>query len=97
MSPKAVAQRLLDVSLIKLIRYILERVAPPRQPWANVFDVVTGRAAESSADYIEAHLDGALLFPTREQVWDYTLSRVRIGGPSLACTWADRSITLPGP
>jgi hypothetical protein len=80
MSPKAVAQRLLDVSLIKLIRYILERVAPPRQPWGNVFDVVTSRAAESSADYVEAHLDGALLFPTREQVWDYTLSRVRIGG-----------------
>ncbi|CAN0492609.1 unnamed protein product, partial [Phaeothamnion confervicola] len=31
-------------------------------------------------DYIEAHLQGALLFPTREQVWDFALSKARADG-----------------
>ena len=38
------------------------------------------RAAVASADYIEAHLDGALLFPLREQVWDYALSQAKLDG-----------------
>ncbi len=73
-------QFVLDRSVIRVIRYIVSRVRPQRQAFDQVFDIVARRAAASSADYIEAHLDDALLFPSREQVWDYALSKVAIDG-----------------
>jgi hypothetical protein len=73
-------QRVLDRSVIRVIRYIVSRVSPQRQPFEDVFDIVGRRAAASSADYIEAHLDGAMLFRRREEVWDFALSNCRIEG-----------------
>ena len=70
----------LDRTLVRLARYVDARVHPVREPHDEVFDIVARRAAESSADYIEAHLDHAQLFPTREQVWDYALSEVTLDG-----------------
>ncbi len=70
----------LDGTLVRLARYIDARVHPVREHHDEVFDIVSRRAAESSADYIEAHLDHAQLFPTREQVWDYALSQVTLDG-----------------
>ena len=70
----------LDKTLVRLARYVDARVHPVREPYDEVFGIVTRRAAESSADYIEAHLDHAQLFPTREEVWDYALSEVKLDG-----------------
>ena len=71
---------LVDRTVIPFVRYVWYAVSPPRGSHNEVFRIVTERAASSSADYIEAHLDGALLFPTREQVWDYALSRSAVRG-----------------
>ncbi|MEI6201014.1 MAG: class I SAM-dependent methyltransferase [Enhydrobacter sp.] len=70
----------LDGTVVRLARYIDARVHPVREHHDEVFDIVSRRAAETSADYIEAHLDHAQLFPTREQVWDYALSQVTLDG-----------------
>ena len=70
----------LDHTIVRLVRYVDARVHPVREHHDEVFDIVARRAAESSADYIEAHLDHAQLFPTREQVWDYALSEVTLDG-----------------
>lgn len=70
----------LDRTLVRLARYVDARIHPVREHHDEVFDIVARRAAESSADYIEAHLDHAQLFPTREQVWDYALSEVTLDG-----------------
>lgn len=70
----------LDRTIIRVIRYIKSRVSPPDSPFDDVFKTVTRRAAATSADYIEAHLEGAMLFPTREQVWDFALSKAKVQG-----------------
>jgi hypothetical protein len=71
---------IVDRTIIRLVRYVWFAVSPPRGSHNEVFRIVTERAASSSADYIEGHLDGALLFPTREQVWDFALSKARVEG-----------------
>src|SRR5476651_984382 len=63
-------KRVLDRSIIRMVRYIKERTNPPREPYEDVINTVKQRAAATSADYIEAHLEGALIFPFRGNVWD---------------------------
>jgi Macrocin-O-methyltransferase (TylF) len=73
-------QAVVDRTLVRLVRHVVSRVRPQREPHDEVVEIVARRAAIASADYIEAHLDGALLFPFREQVWDYALSQVKLDG-----------------
>lgn len=102
-------QSVVDRTLVRLVRYIVSRIKPKREPYDEVFEIVTRRAAATSADYIETHLDGALLFPLREQVWDYALARVQIEGlyaefgvfaghsiNYIAAALRDRKITIYG-
>ena len=63
-----------------MIRYVKDRTNPPREPYEDVINTVKQRAVATSADYIEAHLEGALIFPFRGNVWDYALSKVSIDG-----------------
>jgi hypothetical protein len=70
----------IDGTIVPLFRYVMSRVSPPAHPTEAVFRLVTERAAASSADYIEAHLGDAMLFPTREQLWDHALGKA---GPEL--------------
>ncbi len=71
---------LVDRTIIPFVRYVFFAVAATAAPDEEAFRIVAKRAAASSADYIEAHLEGALLFPTREQVWDFALSKTRVDG-----------------
>jgi len=71
---------LVDRTIIPFVRYVFFAVAAVASPEESAFKIVTSRAAASSADYIESHLEGALLFPTREQVWDFALSKARVEG-----------------
>ena len=73
-------QAVVDRTLVRLVRYVVSRIQPRREPHDEVFEIVTRRAAAASADYIETHLDEALLFPTREQVWDYALAQAKLEG-----------------
>jgi len=73
-------KRVLDRTVIRTIRYVNDRAHPPVEPYEDVIANVKRRAADASADYIEAHLDGALIFPFRGNVWDYALSKVGIDG-----------------
>jgi hypothetical protein len=73
-------QAVVDRTLVRLVRYVVSRIQPRREPYDEVFEIVTRRAAVTSPDYIEAHLDEALLFPTREQVWDHALAQVKVDG-----------------
>jgi hypothetical protein len=75
-----IPKRFLDRTIIRVIRYIDDRVHPPREPYEDVIVTVKRRAAQASADYIEAHLEGAMIFSFRGNVWDYALSKVKIDG-----------------
>jgi hypothetical protein len=84
--------------LIRLLRYFWANVSSAGQePGRNAFHVVLARAAESSADYIEEHLDGAMLFDDRSKLWDFALARVQPEG--LCCefgVYKGESITYFG-
>jgi len=80
MKPSDLLRGLLDATIVRLVRYVDSRVHPVPEPHEEVIRIVTRRAAESSADYIEAHLDRAQIFHRREQVWDYALSKVTLDG-----------------
>ena len=69
-----------DQTLVRLVRYVVLRVNPKREPHEQVFDIVARKAACRSAEYIESHLEGALLFPTREPLWDHALAHAKIDG-----------------
>lgn len=77
---KAPFRFLLDRTVVPLLRYLIAQLNPAGHPSDEVFRIVTARAAASSADYIEAHLSGAMLFPRREQLWDYALSKAPADG-----------------
>jgi hypothetical protein len=70
----------IDRTIVRLVRYIKSEVSPPASRFDDAFDIVNQRASATSADYIEDHLSGALLFPTREEVLDLALSKVEGDG-----------------
>lgn len=71
---------LLDRTLVRLLRYIRSRVSPASEALDDVFKTVMRRAVATSADYVEARLDKALLFPNRELLWDFALSKATRAG-----------------
>jgi hypothetical protein len=67
--------------LIRLLRYFWANVSSAgHAPGRDAFQVVLDRAVESSADYIEEHLAGAMLFDDRKKLWNFALARVQPGG-----------------
>jgi hypothetical protein len=80
MSPIGALRSLLDKSLIRLLRYIDVRVHPPQEREDDVVKLVRRRALASSADFVEAHLDQAMLFDKREDLWRYVAGKVQVKG-----------------
>ncbi len=68
-------KRLLDATLVRLLRYLKDRVSPPEDAADDVYKMVQRHAVQSSAEFVEQHLDGALLFPRRERLWEYVASQ----------------------
>ena len=69
--------------VVKLLRHVeYESTAVLRMPQRprNIHEIVWDRAAETSADYVDAHLGSALVFETREKLWDHALSKVTLDG-----------------
>lgn len=65
-------------------RYIATHLhAQHKSPPQNVYHTLWLRAVERSADYIEPHLQHALLFPDRQALWDYTLTQIPAEGVCL--------------
>ena len=67
---------IIDTILAKFIRFVKARTVVPPDP----YHIVWSRAAESSADYIQTKLHSALLFQTREQLWDFAMKNARGDG-----------------
>ncbi len=66
----------------KLIWFSVKKIkAMPPSPVQLVWD----RAVEDSADFMEGHLGGSLLFKEREQIWDYALGRAGFDGLHIEC------------
>ena len=42
--------------------------------------VVRNRAVQTSADYIEENISKAMLFDSKERLWDFALSKIKLDG-----------------
>ena len=58
---------------MKLITPLQRLIAIARVDQQNAFEIVKRRSIESSADYIISNLEGALLFPRKKELWDFSL------------------------
>jgi predicted O-methyltransferase YrrM len=72
---KDAARRLLDRSLVPLLRYLSHHVET-----TTPVTLAQRRAVESSVEYAEAKMANALMFKRRIELWDYALSRVCVTG-----------------
>lgn len=69
--------RKLATPLILLIRHILSNVRVPKAQDSLMY-VVRNRAVQTSADYIEENISKAMLFDSKERLWDFALSKFQI-------------------
>lgn len=78
---KALGAHVLDATLVRLIRYIYERVRKPGpQHTRTVLDVLSERALMSAADYVESRMQYALKFSDRKHLLDFALSQIAFDG-----------------
>ncbi len=71
MSLEGALKALVDKTLVRLLRYVRDRVSPAEERDDDVVKLVHRRALHSSAEFVEAHLDRAMLFAKRESLWRY--------------------------
>jgi hypothetical protein len=74
-------KKIIEKTLVKFLSFIKVRLENenPRGD-NNVYKIIWDRAIRNSADYVEKHLDNTLLFPIRENLWDYALSKTNKNG-----------------
>ncbi len=68
-------KRLLDSTVVRLLRYLKDRLSPAEETADDVYKTMRRRAVRSSADFVEQHLESALLFPRRERLWEYVAAQ----------------------
>ena len=71
MSLEGALKALVDKMLVRLLRYVRNRVSPAEERDDDVVKLVNRRALQSSAEFVEAHLDRAMLFSKREALWRF--------------------------
>jgi hypothetical protein len=76
MSAKALARKCVDATILPLVSYVVDRVGTT----ATVDAVLASRALMDSADYAHDHMQDALSFGSREQLWAYALKRMNKAG-----------------
>jgi hypothetical protein len=76
---KYIVPKLILDKIAIIFRYIYHRVANKRGE-GSVYKILWERAYLSSADYIEKNINNSLLFPTREDLWDYVFEKIGENG-----------------
>src|SRR5262249_7669280 len=80
---KPLFKRAFNAAVVKPLRYIAANVPPHEVTLVarrTVLDEIGERVAKDSADYAERHMERALVFETREAVWDYAVDNMPAGG-----------------
>lgn len=63
-----------------IVREVEAASTSPKIPREDAYDVIHARAASRSADFIEPHLNSAMLFQTKKDTWTHALSKVTTHG-----------------
>jgi predicted O-methyltransferase YrrM len=75
MSLKRAARDAVYKFVIDPILWLSPRVSTSHLRADSVYKIISDRAAQRAADYVEKHLDVALMFSARELLWDFAISK----------------------
>jgi len=75
MSLKRAARDAVYKLVIDPILWLSPRVNTSHLRADSVYKIISDRAAQRAADYVEKHLDVALMFSARELLWDFAISK----------------------
>lgn len=71
----------LNSTWIPFVRYTMNSVQKERQPTAlSLFEMAIQRARASSLDYMDAHMQRAMVFASREQLWKLAIRDIGSNG-----------------
>lgn len=72
---------ILNHTWIPFVQYTLKSVWNERQPRAlSLVDMAWQRARASSLDYMDAHMQQAMIFPSREELWAFAIRDISSNG-----------------
>lgn len=80
MRADSILRALVDKTVVRLVRYVRDRVSPPEERDDDVVKLVQRRALVSSVEFVEQHLDKAMLFPKREALWRFVIGKTKSDG-----------------
>jgi len=75
MSLKRAAQAVVYKLVLDPLRWLNDRASMAHLRADSVYKIISDRAAQRAADYVEKHLDVALMFQARESLWNFALSK----------------------
>jgi hypothetical protein len=71
---KSLLRLVFGKTIVRIINYILHNISNDFIYKTNLSKLLWERALISSADYVEKSLNNAMVFPSKEQLWDYTIN-----------------------
>ena len=74
---KRLLQRVVDRTVVRAGNYVVTRV---KESHRNVIEVVIENAIRDSADYADSEMKEALYFRSKEDLWDFALSKIEVEG-----------------
>lgn len=81
MGLKKVVKAILDHTWIPFVQYTMESVLIQRRPKAlTLVEMAWQRARASSLDYVDAHMQHALIFSSRKALWEFAVRDIRSNG-----------------
>ena len=71
----------LDHTWIPFVQYTMKNVPNERRPMApSLSEMASQRARHSSLDYVDAHMERAMFFSSREPLWEFAVRDIRSNG-----------------
>lgn len=78
---KRCMKTILNHTWIPFAQYTMEFLPKERQPTApTLFEMAIQRARSTSLNYVDAHMQRAMIFQSREQLWEYAMRDIRPDG-----------------
>ncbi len=76
-SLKQLLKTVADKTIVRMVNYLVFRATAGRR---NVIEIIIEKALVDSAEYAESRMQEALYFRSKEDLWDFALSRLEFGG-----------------
>jgi len=80
---KELLKHVADKTIVRMVTFVASRV---RAGHRNVIEVIIENALVDSAEYADSHMREAVYFRSKEDLWDFALSKIEFDGLVLRVT-----------